>query len=135
MNYVQLNDEQHSRRSGHVALCLFFRIRSIEISSAVAVFPFPDLEYGDVIPIAGSDRIAQPAVEPGVPGEAPIGAIITGASFGSFRRNQMRVDRVRGGRGADDDRLVVVEMALGGTLGSHSGLKLKRMDAPLQPNL
>ena len=82
----------------------------------------PDLEYGDAIPIAGRDRIAQPAVKPGVPRVMTIGA-----TSGTSGRNQLRVDGVRG-RGGDDDGLVVVEMALGGTLGSDSGLKLKRTD-------
>ena len=86
------------------------------------MYPFPDLEYGDVIPIAGSDRIAQPAVKPGVPRVTTIGA-----TSGTSGRNQLRVDGVRG-RGADDDGLGVVEMTLGGTLGSDSGLKLKRID-------
>ena len=46
---------------------------------------------------------------------------------GTFGWDRMRVDGVLG-CSADNGRLVVVEMALGGTFSSNSGFELKRFE-------
>ena len=80
----------------------------IQIRIKRSRFPLPDLEYGDVIPLAARD--AQPAVQPGV-------------LFYTFVRCERRADGVRSRR-ANDDRLIIMEMAFGRTLCPHTGFKL-----------
>ena len=82
--------------------------QSFQIRIKRSYFSLPDLEYGDVIPLAV--RSAQPTVQPGV-------------LFYTFVRCEMRADGVRSRR-ANDDRLIIVEMAFGRTLCPQSGLKL-----------